>query len=149
MLYDRKKANTLYQYKFRWYKWCVYCGCQAQEIDHVYPVSLIRNLDTTNPRVFRHLRHVLYMVPACSDCNRIAGNKPFLHIKEKRAWIQKEISRKYKKILRCRIWDEEELSEVKGNVRREIIKAMRNRLILEHRISYPHYKTTVPLSYAT
>jgi hypothetical protein len=146
---ERAYLTTYYERKFRWYDRCVYCGCAATELDHVFPVSIARKLDLGNKSLMRKLKRAFLLVPCCGDCNRTAGCHPFLGVKEKRTFIQSRLQERHKKILKSRIWDDDELEEITGNLRREIIKTMRNRLILEYRITYPHQKSVVSLKWAT
>ena len=70
-------VGRLYRKKFRWCRRCVYCGDQADGIDHVLPVSLaasrFKEGSTEDPNK-RHYRRLLIKIPSCRDCNGLAGN---------------------------------------------------------------------------
>jgi len=142
-----ERYQGLYKYKFRWHRWCVYCGCQAECIDHVFPLSLAKILNLREEHMRKHLRGGLYLVPSCNNCNIIAAAKPFNNIKDKRAYIQERLKKKYKNILRFKVWDDDELEGLGSEMRRQVIAGMRNRAVLEHRITFPDMKTVVPVKY--
>lgn len=57
---------------------CFYCGEYATEVDHVVPYSYLANNSSPN------------LVPACWICNRIAGNKNFDSLSDKKAYILRQ-----------------------------------------------------------
>lgn len=52
---------------------CFYCGCDATDLDHCPPISIVANVPT---RLLHGLRFVL--IPSCSKCNRTLGSKTLL-----------------------------------------------------------------------
>lgn len=57
---------------------CFYCGEYATEVDHVVPYSYLANNSASN------------LVPACWICNRIAGNKNFDSLSDKKEYILRQ-----------------------------------------------------------
>ena len=83
---------------------CVYCGVPATTIDHFAPLSVVSAvmdlLDTRSGR---------FMVPACGQCNGIAGPKIFRSVGAKRRYIQGRLLVKYKRVLAMPNWTEEQI----------------------------------------
>lgn len=101
---------------------CMYCGEPANEKEHVYPRSLVGE-DT--PKVW-----------ACSECNNLAGAILFETIEEKRNYIQDRLRVKYRKLISLPVWTDKEISEVKGNIKREVKKQMEAKRWIQKRIEW-------------
>ena len=139
---DRKKSlyfctDKHYKLKFRWYKYCVYCGQYANTIDHVLPITFAYSVNLASPGVRKELGQGLNKVPCCSECNTLASNTAFVSIVEKRRYIQKKLKTKYKRLLVFKPWDAEELSEVSQNLQDTITQSMHKRMLVESRVNYP------------
>jgi 5-methylcytosine-specific restriction endonuclease McrA len=65
---------------------CYYCSLPAKAMDHVLPVSLARLMP-----YFEFSSELLQLVPCCTRCNSIAGNKFFASISAKRKYILERI----------------------------------------------------------
>lgn len=130
-----KLAGAFYKRKFRWLKMCIYCGETATCEDHVFPLSRAINLECWRPSVKEFLKQGLNLVPACDECNRLASDKPFRYIREKRRYIQAKLKKKYK-VTKQVIWDDEEILELKGNLRRYVIRNQNNRHFIDRRITF-------------
>ncbi len=78
---------------------CSYCGDPANTKDHVLPLIWADN----------QLEGQHIIVPACSDCNAMAGGKKFVGIYEKLRWLHKRLAKKYARVLCTPDWSEEEL----------------------------------------
>lgn len=140
---ERRYLNTFYEKKFKFFHRCVYCGDQAQHRDHVYPVSCLASLDLGNESIMRHLKPGLKTVPACGECNTIAGAKPFLSVLEKRAYIQSKLKERHSKILRTVMWSEEDKEDISGNLLRQINQRESARVLMEMRVYYPKLERTI------
>lgn len=140
---DISSVARSYTRKFRWYDKCVYCGDTAHELDHVFPVSKSSQLDLSRPNVRRELGQGLSIVPACTECNRIAGNRPFTLISEKRRYIQNRLKEKHKKLLHGVVWDLDELEDMGPNMKRYILESMGLRWTLVQRVMWPHAPKTL------
>ena len=85
------------------------------------------------------------MIPSCLECNRLAGNKKFLLIADKRIYIQEKLKKRYKKALKDIIWDDDEISEMGYNIKTKIISTQSKRAWIELRTTWPNSRTIVPL----
>lgn len=139
-------AHAAYKKKFKWADFCIYCGDPAETLDHVLAISLVLNVDLSRPSTRRGLGQGLNLVPCCRECNCIASNKKFTCIREKRLHIQKQLRKKYKKVLRNVVWDEEELSEMGYQMKSKIMANQYKRAWLEVRTTWPQSDTVVPIS---
>jgi len=98
---------------------CAYCGEYASDIEHVVPRRT-------------HLK--TFTVPACHECNLIAGGTLFEDFEDKRNFIQKKLRIKYKKVLNMPEWDEEELRFM-GKRMKDMIRGWQAaRKIIIHRV---------------
>lgn len=92
-------------------KQCVYCGTLATTEDHFQPRSYVTAL----------LGLVklggLFTVPACRECNLLAGAKVFCSIGAKRRYVQSRLRVRYKHELSIPNWSEQELEELCPNLR--------------------------------
>ncbi len=126
-----------YVKKFTWLNTCVYCGQVADTIDHVLPVSVCHYMNWDSIYVWRLFRFGLYKVKCCGECNRIASDKPFTSIKDKRDYIQKKLRKKYAKWLRHVEWTDEEKETLGYSLKADIDQAMINKIITTNRVNYP------------
>ena len=99
---------------------CVYCGELAHGIDHVPPLThAIRMLEISKEEL---LATALKRVPCCQECNSLAGAVYHATLSERRAYIRKRLTKKYKSLLAAPLWDEDELSDMgfhlQGRIRR-------------------------------
>lgn len=136
-------AGHNYSRKFRWCDKCVYCGDQSYELDHVFPVSLAAQLDLSRPNVRKEIGQGLSLVPACAECNRTAGNRPFTLIREKRQFIQARLKKKHKKLLKGVVWDVDEIEDMGPNMKRYIMESMALRWTLVQRVMWPYAPKTL------
>lgn len=61
---------------------CTYCGQLARAYDHVLPISIARLLP-----YFNFSSELLTLVPCCTRCNSIAGNRFFTCLSAKKKYI--------------------------------------------------------------
>lgn len=101
---------------------CMYCGEPANEREHVYPRTLFGE-DT--PKVW-----------SCGECNRIAGAKLFDTIEEKRDYIHKQLVRRYSGLLSSPEWDIEELKELKGSIKKDVLAFRRAQIWIKSRLAW-------------
>jgi len=84
------------------------------------------------------------LIPACNECNHIAGAKLFKSFGAKRKHIQKELRRKYAKLLAAPAWTENELNalgrELQERVRWLLIQKQR----IEPRVSWRNVRSATP-----
>lgn len=118
---------------------CLYCGVSADSLDHFIPLSFAVAISEfiDIPRKMKKL------IPACRECNSIAGSKIFPTVGAKRRYIQAHLKAKYGRFLVAPRWTEHELSELGYNLRTFIEKGMTIQEIMQARIHYKHYHIRV------
>lgn len=139
---DIDTAHWIYKKKFAWLDTCIYCGCKAEQLDHVLPVSFAAQLNLSDARVIKEVFRGLYLVPCCGECNRIASSKPFFSILEKRKYIQAKLRNKYSKLLHSPDWDVDEIEELEGTLRRTVIANMVTKYGMFQRVLHPRQVMT-------
>jgi hypothetical protein len=107
---------------------CAYCGLTATTLDHFTPVSVGAVFTAMGIKFKR------YLIPACGECNCIAGAKLFKTIGQKRHYIKGRIKEKYKKFLACPNWAESELEELGWTLRTMIEQSLQVRAITRARL---------------
>lgn len=96
---------------------CFYCGLPAPTLDHVPSLNCIEDL-----RMVHNEEDINYLkVPACSECNSMAGDIPHLDIWERRDFLKERIRQKYKKDINFRDWYDDELDTLADNLKREVV----------------------------
>ena len=113
---------------------CAYCGLPSDTYDHAYPVSaMARLLDVEGPDC--NIRS--FIVPACRECNTIAGNMLFPTFNEKRDHIRRILRIRYASSLSYNYTIDDLLYE-KDEIILERVDCMRKRSEVEHRLYYQH-----------
>lgn len=88
---------------------CAYCGEMSESMDHIPPLSSCLSLaDDYIPHDPSHF----VKVPSCTECNSHLGASLHLTITERRKSVREFLKRKYAKLLRMPLWDEDELAEL-------------------------------------
>jgi len=62
---------------------CYYCSAKPTGFDHVLPVSLAKLMPH-----FKFSSELLKLVPCCTRCNSIAGNRFFMSLAAKKQFIR-------------------------------------------------------------
>ena len=100
---------------------CLYCGLNANSLDHFPPRSMtVRG----------------FLLPACRECNCLAGTEYGLDLRKRINMVKEKIARKYKKILEMPVWSSDDLDELEGNIKRKVIKCQKDRRIASSRIAW-------------
>jgi 5-methylcytosine-specific restriction endonuclease McrA len=99
---------------------CVYCGEPATDREHVIPRSL----------------GGFWTVPACKDCNALAGASLQPSLADRRRHIAAKLRRKYAKVLRMPEWDREELDELGAGLRTAVADLAAAREIVWARLEF-------------
>lgn len=135
------QTQFLYRRKFRWWKRCVYCGDIATQWDHVLSLAYVANLnavvDWRHPGARHEMRQGFCMVPACAECNRLAGATPFVWIREKRDFIQRKLKKKYDHVLEAETWSDKEIRELGPTLRSHVRNQEWEQKVLNLRIQWP------------
>lgn len=87
---------------------CTYCGAPSDTMDHVPPLRVAEMMVEAE----MDARVDFVTVPACRECNSTLAGRALLRIKERRAHVKVYLRRKYAKVLRMPLWDEDELAEL-------------------------------------
>ncbi len=130
----RKCYQQLAEYKFQLLNnissfICIYCGMSANTQDHVIPLSILANLTDI-------IEIQSYKVPACNECNTLAGAKYFNSFNEKKEFIRHQLEFKYQKILKIPHWTDDELQEMGSEAQRDIKAYLIKKEIILERIDY-------------
>ena len=136
--YDLKRVNHLYSDHMPYGPdVCVYCGDPANSIDHVAPISYVASLQHDWERHRLKLRHSLYRVPACKDCNTRLSAFVGTCITEKRAELKRRLRRRYARLLGEYDWHDDDLAELGYTLSTTIKSQERLRERILARLSFP------------
>ena len=117
---------------------CVYCGVRATTLDHFVPLSVVAMLsDVLNEISGR------FLVPACGECNSIAGNKVFKTIAAKRRYIQEKLRKKYRLVLVMPEWTEEQKESLGWNMKTAVAEGLAKREWIKARLSWTNRHNSV------
>lgn len=119
---------------------CIYCGVPAATIDHVMPVSIV----SANLGLIRYRK--LIKVPACPECNSIAGDRLFRSVGAKGRYVRGRLKIKYKRLLKCKDWTREELEEIGYTLRTTFERDLRNRAIVKERVKWQNQNTSITVN---
>lgn len=114
---------------------CVYCGDQATCVDHIIP----RSFQTEKLRGrYRQLRSSQdkNLVPACNECNILAGNRVFDSFNDKKEFIRTRLRVRYADVLGLPYWSESELKELSSRMSGYVKRQIAQKEILEMRLAY-------------
>lgn len=115
---------------------CVYCGNPAECLDHVLPLRYAN----WQPELTPAERRLLILVPACWECNALAGSTPFQTFRAKRAYVHDRLLRRYRKLLDLPSWTEAEVNELSGNLREHVRGEQARRRVALFRIGHHRYR---------
>lgn len=109
---------------------CVYCGEQARDLDHVIPQAVTGT-------IFSSIIDIT--VPACQECNLIAGYHLHSSLNQRRTFIKARLKKKYKRDLNFPDWTHEELEELGCAMRLNVEQAIRRKKRIQARLAFvPH-----------
>jgi hypothetical protein len=91
---------------------CVYCGEMADTLEHCPPLILVSN------EISEEDRENLLLVPACRECNTSLGDRYLLTLQDRAEWLVSFYKRKYKKFNRTVAWEEDEIDELDGGLKK-------------------------------
>lgn len=89
---------------------CVYCGWDADTVDHVLPRTWTGDA----------ARRFVPTVPACLDCNVRIGDRFAPTLAERRQIVFESLERKHRKLLRVAPWSDDDLAELGPRLRHEL-----------------------------
>jgi hypothetical protein len=118
---------------------CYYCGSPANTVDHVVPRSLLADLaalsDEAVTAVLVHPGRTM-TVPACRECNCLLGSQYFSTLAARKAWLKERLRRRYRRVLQMPDWAEEELEELRYNLRVAIEASLARRDTVRQRLRW-------------
>jgi hypothetical protein len=111
---------------------CEYCGLACLEIDHVPPKCV-------RPIIFDlRIRDKIEFVEVrcCRECNSLLGHKPLWTVASRKAYIKKQLRKRYKKYLALPNWDENELRMLGYRLRKHVEQGLAIRDLTRKRIAH-------------
>ena len=136
--YDLKRVAHLYRHVEPYGPdVCVYCGDPANTTDHVTPVSYVAGLLDVIDHYSHKLRHGLYTVPCCRDCNVRLGRFVGFSITEKRAELKRRLRIKHRRLLGRYDWQPEEIAELGYSLRTYMRRQENERSGVIARLEFP------------
>lgn len=122
---------------------CIYCGNQANVLDHVPPVSCAQLYKSG------HIR-----VPACKSCNKHLYNLDIPRINDRKKYLLEKFLKKYKKHLDMPKWHDDEIDELEGDIKKFVKDGIRIKKAIIKRLSFlsdnetqTNYDITHPVPY--
>ena len=112
---------------------CIYCGDRATSQDHFTPLSFVAAVQSLGMSVSAKVKVLL---PSCLECNHLAGAKIFNSIHAKRCYIQKQLRRRYRKILQMPEWEGQDLTRLGPFLSRFVRDEIKKRAWLEERLAW-------------
>lgn len=137
---DLRRAHALYTFVENGGR-CVYCGAEATSRDHFTPISFTSRLLGI---ITSDLHSVL--LPACLECNLIAGSRVFRTVNAKRQYIQQRLMSKYKHLLKIPQWYVEELEGMSPSMKEYIRVGIVQSNILKRRLKWRNEKNPSDVS---
>ena len=118
---------------------CYYCGNPADTTDHVVPRSLLiaitdSGVDDLTAAAMKRGRRMT--VPACRECNGMAGAKYHETLAERTEFVRERLNRRYRKVLGIPDWSAAELAELEPGLRGYVISGLIQRDLIRRRLRY-------------
>lgn len=111
---------------------CVYCGLEGDNIDHIPPQVARANiieLGLSDTYPFTEVR-------CCLECNSALGKRALWTVRERKRFIKKWLSKRYKRVLKIPEWKPEDLLGLGENMRREVVHGLALKRQTEQRLKY-------------
>ncbi len=109
---------------------CHYCGQPGGTVDHIPPVSRFHDA-VASSEDFRPIK-----VPACMECNALAGAELHTSFLDRRAFVKHMLAKRYRRQLAVVMWTSAELRGMSRSFRASIVHDMKARAFVEGRISF-------------
>lgn len=110
-LYTRAEVGT-------WSR-CAYCDWNADSIDHVPALSILRKW---GPEYFRHMGVDLTTYPSCRECNSVLSVAPVYTLAERCLILIGHYRVKYRRVLTLEVWTDAELRELGPTLRSAVVR---------------------------
>jgi hypothetical protein len=105
---------------------CFYCNDYGESKDHVPPVSC--------SDVYEEDQR--YVVRCCLLCNSLLGSRALLSFLARNDYLLIKYECRFKKLLSMPYWSTEEISELKGKLKRKIIMTIKKKKYIENKILF-------------
>ena len=109
---------------------CFYCGMPAGTVDHVPALNKVEEL-----RAIYEIQHYT-KVPACSECNGVAGDEPHLEVFERRRFLKDKLKKRYKKYIKLPDWEDSEIKPLGYALKMNVEAAMSIKYLVAYRLTY-------------
>jgi len=103
---------------------CIYCGEDADSIDHLVPRAISGKTD----------RKYVPVVPACLNCNIIINDSPIFTIKGRAAIVAYSIRKTHKKELKIPFHNQQWFADFSPRMRANLEKRQMERQLLKQRL---------------
>lgn len=112
---DEAVYDSLYSHEGELGDPCVYCGVESCGWDHVPPLHYVGRLSDEDRKRSRPRK-----LPSCEECNKVLGGVVLTSLHDRRAWVKRQLRRRYAHQLRIPEWREDELAELTGRTREDV-----------------------------
>ena len=96
---------------------CFYCNAPGDNEDHVPPLTLAET----------YSGYDRILVRSCRECNVLLGNRIFLTLFSRCEYLAMRYRKRWRKDLDMPHWKDEEIEELRGSLKREIIIGMKRK----------------------
>lgn len=101
---------------------CFYCDEPMTCLDHVPPLSSMEGLNTAE---LRRYGIPMLLIPACTDCNTMLGDRHLLTVAERLDYLENKLARELDK--KFTLWSEDEINEL-GPSLQNVVRAKQRKL---------------------
>ena len=105
---------------------CFYCGAHGESKDHVPAIS--------SPYEYEEEKRLL--VRSCILCNSLLGNKKLLTLLSRCDYLLIKYQHRFKKLLGMPHWEEYEIEELEGKLKRSIILSLKQKKYVISKIQF-------------
>lgn len=104
---------------------CFYCGGHGESVDHIPPVSYLENFPEKR-----------ILVRCCLLCNQLLGNKAYLSLLSRCDYLLIRYQKRFKRLLSYPDWEDWELEELTGKLKRDIVLGLKKKKYIENKILF-------------
>jgi hypothetical protein len=112
---------------------CAYCGDPAVGHDHIVPYAYAGRVPTESRNGGSDSGTT---APACAECNSLLGHRLILTVEGRRAYIARQLRKRYRKLITTPDWDPEEVSELGVTLRSSILTTLAEKAKALSRIQF-------------
>ena len=117
---------------------CHYCGMPATSEDHVVPRAIIKTYESiADPELLASLkRHRTLVVPACGECNSVAGATIQKTLEDRKRFIKAKLRKRHRKVLNMPDWSDEEIAELGPELQQHIRANQELKNVIKRRLAW-------------